>query len=94
MSRTLTEQLRRQLDEMEETARGLSAPPRPGGEPDEQRPLLAAYAATRLQAEAEEWQREAVRAARAAGFSWDEIAGALSTTKQSAHEKFHKYTQE
>jgi hypothetical protein len=92
MSRTLPEQLQRLLDEVEETVRGLSAPLRPGGEPDEQRPLLAAYAATRLQAAAEEWQQEAVRAARAAGYSWDEIAKPLRTTKQSAHRKFLKYT--
>jgi len=91
MSRTLPERLRRLLDEVEETVQALSAPLRPGGEPDEQRPLLAVYVATRLQAGAEEWQKEAVRAARAADYSWDEIAQVLMTSKQSAHERFRKH---
>ncbi|EMF56468.1 hypothetical protein SBD_2219 [Streptomyces bottropensis ATCC 25435] len=90
MSRTLPERLRRLLDEVEEAVHALSAPLRPSGEPDEQRPLLAVYVATRLQAGAEERQKEAVRAARAADYSWDEIAQALMTSKQSAHERFRK----
>jgi hypothetical protein len=40
--------------------------------------------------DAEAWQRDAVRAARKGGFSWDEIAGPLMMSKQSAHEKFAK----
>ncbi|MFJ9968582.1 hypothetical protein [Streptomyces avermitilis] len=63
---------------------------RPFCELDEQRPLLAVYVATRLQPGAEEWQKDAVRAARAANYSWDEIAQALMTSRQSAHEKFRK----
>ena len=94
MSRTLPERLRRLLDEVEETVQALSAPVRPGGGPDEQRPLLAVYVATRLQTGAGEWQREAVCAARAADYSWDEIAQALMTTRQSAHERFRKHVPE
>ncbi|MEU5632268.1 hypothetical protein ACH47C_24175 [Streptomyces rishiriensis] len=91
MSRTLPERLRRLLDEVEETVQALSVPVREGGELDEQRPLLAIYAATRLQMNAGEWQKEAVRAARAADYSWDEIAQPLMTSKQSAHERFRKH---
>lgn len=74
------EQLRRLLDEVEDTVAALSAPLRPGGAPDEQRPLLAAYVATRLKNSAEGWQKEAVRAAGAADCSWDDIAQALRTS--------------
>src|SRR4051794_20431720 len=56
LSRTLPERLRRLLDEVEETVQALSAPVREGGELDEQRPLLAIYAATQLQMDAGEWQ--------------------------------------
>jgi hypothetical protein len=41
-----------------------------------------------LQTDIETWQRDAVRAARDGGFSWDEIAGPLGMSKQTAHEKF------
>ncbi|MFD7137523.1 hypothetical protein [Streptomyces sp. NPDC059894] len=91
LSRTLPERLRRLLDEVEEEVQALSAPQRPEGELDEQRPLLAVYVATRLQNGAEVWQQDAVRAARAADYSWDEIAQALMTSKQSAHERFRKH---
>ncbi|MFF1594748.1 hypothetical protein ACFVY0_42790 [Streptomyces sp. NPDC058286] len=91
LSRTPPERLRRLLDEVEEAVQALSAPLRPGGDLDEQRPLLAVYLATRLQNSSEEWQKEAVRVAKAADYSWDEIAQALRTTKQSAHEKFRKF---
>ncbi|MFD7205745.1 hypothetical protein [Streptomyces sp. NPDC059893] len=74
LSRTLPEWLRRLLDEVEDTVEALSVPLRSGGAPDEQRPLLAAYVATRLKNSAEEWQNEAVRAARAADYPWDDIA--------------------
>lgn len=39
---------------------------------------------------AEAEQREAVQDARADGISWGTIAGALGTTRQSAHERFAK----
>ncbi|WP_179202097.1 hypothetical protein [Streptomyces caniscabiei] len=32
-----------------------------------------------------------MRAARAADYSWDEMAQALMTSKQSAHERFRKH---
>ncbi|MDX2522595.1 hypothetical protein PV355_47295 [Streptomyces stelliscabiei] len=32
-----------------------------------------------------------MRAARAADYSWDEIAQALMTSKQSAHERFRRH---
>ncbi|MFJ2021935.1 hypothetical protein [Streptomyces nodosus] len=91
LSRTLPERLRRLLDEVEEEVQALCAPQRLEGELDEQRPLLAVYVATRLQNGAEAWQRDAVRAAREADYSWDEIAQALMTSKQSAHERFRKH---
>ncbi|WP_052443339.1 hypothetical protein [Streptacidiphilus neutrinimicus] len=58
-------------------------------DPDEQpRPLLAAHMAKILQMDIETWQKNAVRAARDGGFSWDEIAGPLGMSKQTAHERF------
>jgi hypothetical protein len=57
------------------------------------RPLLAVHAATSLLMDAKTWQRDAVRAARKGGFSWDEIAGPLVMSKQSAHEKFAKHVE-
>ncbi|MFJ9871516.1 hypothetical protein ACIRVI_00410 [[Kitasatospora] papulosa] len=57
---------------------------------DEHRPLAAVHAATQLRALAESMQRTAVQAARIAGFSWEEIAHPLETTRQSAHERFNR----
>ncbi|MFR0367493.1 hypothetical protein [Streptomyces sp. MCC20] len=94
LSRTLPERLRRLLDEVEDAVQALCAPQRPEGELDEQRPLLAVYATTLLQNGAEVWQQDAVRAARAADYSWDEVAQALMTSKQAAHEKFRKHVPE
>ncbi|MEU2232231.1 hypothetical protein [Streptomyces vietnamensis] len=57
---------------------------------DEHRPLAAIHTATQLRHLAEAAQRTAVTAARTAGYSWEEIAAPLETTRQSAHERFNR----
>ncbi|GGX55578.1 hypothetical protein [Streptomyces noursei] len=86
-----THRLRRLISELDEVFDELSGGNTPDGEPA--RPLLAAHMATSLQRDLGAWQRDAVRAARKGGFSWDEIAGPLAMSKQSAHEKFAKHVQ-
>ncbi|MFC9259356.1 hypothetical protein ACFT25_06000 [Streptomyces hydrogenans] len=83
-----TRRLRQLISELEEVFDELNGGKTPGREPA--RPLLAAYMAATLQRDLDAWQMDAVRAARKGGFSWDEIAGPLSMSKQSAHEKFAK----
>ncbi|MET8680043.1 hypothetical protein ABZW18_21280 [Streptomyces sp. NPDC004647] len=87
MARTLPSRVQRLFDELEEAVLGLASPPREPAELDDTRPLAAVYAATLLRDHAERWQETAVRAAKA-DYSWEEIARALCTTKQSAHEKY------
>ncbi|MFF3861568.1 hypothetical protein [Streptomyces sp. NPDC002209] len=58
-------------------------------EGDEARPLAVVHAATLLKSMADTWQAEAVQAART-DYSWEGIAGALGTSKQSAHERFSR----
>jgi hypothetical protein len=93
MSQMLTERLKRLTSDLDfafaELTEGRSRTDISNGAPA--RPLLAAYAATTLLTDVEAWQRDAVRAARKSGFSWDEIARPLMTSKQSAHEKFAKH---
>ena len=86
LSRMLTERLTRLFAQLGETFEKLNG--RLPLEHEPARPLLAVYATTRLQADAETQQLEAVRMAKAAGFSWDEIGDALGMSKQSAWEKF------
>ncbi|MDO0939276.1 hypothetical protein QQY66_49120 [Streptomyces sp. DG2A-72] len=88
MSREPTRRLRRLLDDLAEVFDQLNGRDLPEREPA--RPLLAAHASATLQRDIESWQRDAVRVARAGGFSWEEIAGPLGMSKQSAHEKFAK----
>ncbi|GLX34263.1 hypothetical protein Sros01_03360 [Streptomyces roseochromogenus] len=52
-------------------------------------PGEAAVAAMLLRSMADAWQAEVVQAART-GYSWEEIVGALGTSKQSAHERFRR----
>lgn len=87
-----TQRLRRLIGNLGEIFDELNGGSTPEGEPA--RPLLAAYMATSLQTDLRAWQRDAVRAARKGGFSWDEIAGPLNMSKQSAHEKFADHVQE
>ncbi|MFB8247317.1 hypothetical protein ACFC5X_20020 [Streptomyces sp. NPDC055952] len=89
MSRMLTQRLQRLTSDLAVAFDELTGTCNKDGEPA--RPLLAAYAATSLLMDVEAWQRDAVRAARKGGFSWDEISGPLMMSKQSAHEKFAKH---
>ncbi|MCC9707372.1 hypothetical protein E4N62_20055 [Streptomyces sp. MNU76] len=89
MSRMLTQRLQRLTSDLAVAFDELTGTFNNDSEPA--RPLLAAYAATSLLMDVEAWQRDAVRAARKGGFSWDEISGPLMMSKQSAHEKFAKH---
>lgn len=53
--------------------------------------LVAAAALRRL---AEQLEQEQVKRARAQGWSWREIAGALNVTKQAVHRKYAALTEE
>jgi hypothetical protein len=89
--RALTPRLKRHIGDLDEAFAELSGPSTPDDETP--RPLLGVYAATLLLEDVKGWQREAVQAARKSGFSWDEIAGPLMTSKQGAHERFAKHTE-
>lgn len=47
-------------------------------------------AIARLRKLAEQLEAEQVAAARAAGWSWQDIAGCLGVTKQTVHRKYHR----
>jgi len=89
--RMQTQRMKRLISDLDEAFDQLTFRLTADGEPA--RPLLAVHAATSLLMNVEAWQRDAVRAARTAGFSWDEIAGPLMMSKQSAHEKFAKHVE-
>ncbi|MFI8085805.1 hypothetical protein ACIF6L_34075 [Kitasatospora sp. NPDC086009] len=86
LATTFTKRLDKLHQEMQDVLEALLDTGLPHGEPA--RPLLAAYAATILRAEAERYQQAAVDAARETHFSWDDIARALQMSKQSAHQRF------
>jgi DNA invertase Pin-like site-specific DNA recombinase len=51
-------------------------------------PAVGLVAAAALRRLADTLEREQVRRARAAGWSWREIAGALHVSKQAVHQKY------
>ena len=57
-------------------------------------PLDALRELTASEAELERLRRDMVRAARAAGATWDQIGEALSMTRQSAWEYFSRTTRD
>ncbi|MEW2399991.1 hypothetical protein [Streptomyces sp. NPDC046862] len=55
---------------------------------DEYRPLAAVNAAMRLRVYPDILLTQAVGRARGEGYSWEDVASPLGTTRQSAHERF------
>ncbi|MFK0238634.1 hypothetical protein [Streptomyces vinaceus] len=84
---TLPEDVQRLVVALHDAVGALVGPAQYEG--DEVRPLAVVHAATLLKSMADTWQAEAVQAARG-DYSWEEIAGALGTSKQSAHERFSR----
>ncbi|MFE5549575.1 hypothetical protein ACFQ71_38030 [Streptomyces sp. NPDC056534] len=90
LSKVLPPRVRKAIGTAEEAILGLTFPQTDLLRLDEHRPLAAIHAATVLRSLAESMQRTGVSAARAAGYSWEEIARPLETTRQSAHERFSR----
>ncbi|MFE7511420.1 hypothetical protein ACFU8I_09365 [Streptomyces sp. NPDC057540] len=90
MAKVLPPHVRKAIETAQDAIADLTFPQPDLLRLDEHRPLAAIHAATELRYLAETLQRNAVQAARNAGFSWEEIAAPLETTRQSAHERFSR----
>ncbi|MEU1867868.1 hypothetical protein [Streptomyces gardneri] len=90
LSKVLPPHVLKAIETVEEAILDLTFPQTDLLRLDEHRPLAAIHAATILRGLAETAQRTAVNAARTAGYSWEEIAHPLETTRQSAHERFSR----
>ncbi|MGA4980049.1 hypothetical protein [Streptomyces cinereoruber] len=80
--------LRRLLAELDDMLGDMVFPPREGSEPDEFRPLAALHATSELRFLVDSLQNRGVASAIRERYTWDEVAGALGITRQSAHQKF------
>ncbi|MBK3587919.1 hypothetical protein JHN49_31030 [Streptomyces sp. MBT57] len=87
MARTIPARIQSLIDELEEAVLGMTAPASSPENLDEARPLAAINTASVVRDLAQRWQETAVRTAKA-DYTWEAVALALGTSKQSAHERF------